>query len=147
MQTAIKMPATNAKAMFRVRGFIGHSFRDSAKSAEYGEPVEKYDTLYTIQECTLQGVIDTLAEDFKANKGEGPLSDYWGDFQFNACEELGRIDIQVMERQAFRRVKPSPADKEMWKAGEIDLWLTCYTFYVEKVERNINLLEQANNVC
>lgn len=56
------------------------------------------------------------------------------DIDLNACEEAGRVDINLTENADGYPATPS--EIEAWKAGEIDLWLANYTFYVEFVTRN-----------
>jgi hypothetical protein len=51
----------------------------------------------------------------------------------DSCDEIGRIDIQKTENDYGE--DPSSCEESAFKAGEIDLWLACYTCYVELVER------------
>lgn len=51
----------------------------------------------------------------------------------NSCEEIGRLDIQVMEDG--EGTAATPQQIERWKAGKERLWLACYTFQIEAVER------------
>ena len=74
---------------------------------------------------TLQGVID-LANRFTGNDDKENIL-------LNSCDEIGRLDVQVMEDE-----NGTPAGKmqtESWKQGKTRLWLVCYTFYVEEVTR------------
>ena len=51
----------------------------------------------------------------------------------NSCDELGRVDIQIMET-----AEGYPADKRdlaEFRRSERRLWLSCYSFYVKQVER------------
>lgn len=92
---------------------------------------------------------------------EAPEVD-WENVQLDACDEPGRIDIQVYEsgpsgtpyrsqevmpalrEQAARRAAarlrndPEPAD---WDYQMLSVWLTCYTVYVERhtVEDRVEL--------
>lgn len=55
--------------------------------------------------------------------------------ELDACEEDGRIDIQVMEnREGYHASKP---EMEAFKKGKCRLWLAAYTFQVEKVTREV----------
>ena len=51
----------------------------------------------------------------------------------DSCEEEGRLDIQVTEDD--NGTPASASQIEDWKRGELRLWLACYTFTVERVER------------
>jgi hypothetical protein len=52
--------------------------------------------------------------------------------QLDACEEPGRIDVQVMETDAG---EPADArDLEAWKAGKLQLWAATYIFHAERCQ-------------
>lgn len=51
----------------------------------------------------------------------------------DACEEDGRIDVQVMETEDG--LPASDADLDAWQEGKLRLWLADYSFRVELVER------------
>ena len=53
--------------------------------------------------------------------------------QKNACDEVGRIDISVME--AADGMSVSQSDIESWQGGKMRLWNCIYTGYLEQVER------------
>lgn len=60
---------------------------------------------------------------------------------YDACEEEGRLDIQVMETDDG--CAASSADIEAWKQGKRRLWLCDYSFTVERVERqSVNLTNE-----
>ena len=51
----------------------------------------------------------------------------------NSCEEVGRIDIQVLENaEGYKALK---SDIECWKDGDKILWSACYSFCVKCVTR------------
>lgn len=55
------------------------------------------------------------------------------EIELDACEEDGRVDISVVET-----VDSYPAnarDIQRWKDGNLELWYSTYTFYVEEVTR------------
>lgn len=49
----------------------------------------------------------------------------------NACDELGRVDVQVYETKDGKTA--NSADLARWKRGERRLWLCDYSFEVEEV--------------
>ena len=51
---------------------------------------------------------------------------------YNACEENGRIDVQVQEDQDGMRL--TPAQWEEFKAGRIDTYLATYSFYFKQLQ-------------
>lgn len=55
------------------------------------------------------------------------------EIDFNACDEEGRIDIQLTENDDG--FSPSISEWERFKAGEIDLWAVTYIAYCESVTR------------
>jgi hypothetical protein len=60
-------------------------------------------------------------------------SDSPEDVLLDSCDETGRVDVQVMEREDG--FTAGPADVDAWKAGRRRLWLARYSFRVEAVER------------
>ena len=74
---------------------------------------------------TLEGLIDKINAFVGNDDHQNILLDSGG--------EIGRVDIQVRETD-----DGYPAGKQdftAWRAGEQELWLACYTFHCEKVER------------
>jgi len=62
------------------------------------------------------------------------------EIELDACDEDGRVDIQVME--AADSYIANEWQVEEWRRGEIPLWYSTYTFYVEEVtRRTVRLLE------
>ena len=58
----------------------------------------------------------------------------------DACDNMGRVDIQVLETD--EGYNASKRDIELWKEKKERLWLCNYTFQVEQVERRtISLTE------
>lgn len=58
----------------------------------------------------------------------------------DACEEPGRVDIQILENKDAYVATPS--EIEAWKRGEIKLWAATYSFEIQEVERrSVNLRE------
>ena len=76
-------------------------------------------------------LLDNLKREFKATSDD--------DFLLNSCDELGRLDLQVYQREAFNCANVSEASMKAWKAGTMDLYLTCYTFQVSFVVTEIDL--------
>lgn len=82
--------------------------------------------------------VDTLFYKFEAeNKLEliNKLMEYFGvdrkAIKLDACEEAGRIDIQLMEdRNCFRA---DEAALNIWRRGKLELWLVTYSGYLERV--------------
>lgn len=75
--------------------------------------------------ATVDDLIKVLNEFTGNNDADAILLD--------ACGEPGRVDIEVMETS-----DGYPAAKSViaaWREGERRLWLACYSFRVEQVER------------
>jgi len=53
--------------------------------------------------------------------------------ELDACDEPGRVDIQIME--TAEGYAASKNDIVAWREGKRRLWLACYSFHVEHVER------------
>ena len=65
-----------------------------------------------------------------------------GSHILDACEEQGRIDVQVMERDCGSPA--SDSDLDAWQEGKLRLWLADYSFRVELVERASVWLDPIN---
>ena len=62
------------------------------------------------------------------------------EIELDSCDEDGRVDIQVME--IAEGYTANEWHIEEWKKGELALWYSTYTFYVEQVERkSVRLVE------
>jgi len=59
-------------------------------------------------------------------------SDSKEDLQFNSCDEIGRLDISIMEDSDA--TKASARQIEEWKQGNCRLWSSTYTFQIEKIQ-------------
>ena len=55
------------------------------------------------------------------------------EIELDSCDEDGRVDIQVLETADSCPV--SIYELEKWRRGELALWYSTYTFYVEEVTR------------
>lgn len=63
------------------------------------------------------------------------------DLDLNPCEEIGRLDISIFEDEYGTRATRSQIDA--WKAGELRLWSSIYSFKIEKTTtETIDLLEE-----
>ena len=51
----------------------------------------------------------------------------------NSCDEIGRVDIQVLETD--NGTEATASELKAWKAGKLRLWHCTYTVNVEEVER------------
>ena len=107
--------------MFSVKGFYAISEVDSFEHGCTGKTRTLSDDYFKASAATLDGLIDILKVEFCADDNCVFL---------NSCEDLGRLDIQVEQREPFKCAKPSAATMHRFKAGEINLFLTCYTFQV-----------------
>jgi hypothetical protein len=66
------------------------------------------------------------------------LNDFLGNddlsaVSLDACDEPGRIDVQMLENDAGEPATTAQID--VWKRCELALWLADYSFQVEAVER------------
>ncbi len=122
-----------AKSEYVVKGFIAHSDIDNFEEGcliEGGKTMFGNSSEHTYKSDTLSGLIDILCKEFKAEPDAVSL---------NACDELGRLDIQVNQREPFVCAKPSANTMEEWKNGNINLWLTDYSFQVERIVTEMDL--------
>lgn len=111
---------------YRIAGQIRHSTKDSFTNG-----------------CELHGVGDWPENDSRATFDdprallafikERTRCTQLDAYQFNACEEKGRIDVQFNSATPHGRPQ-SAAHAEAWKAGTADSYLVNWSFYVERIE-------------
>lgn len=118
------------KTQFIVRGYFATSEADNFENGCHGKCETEFVKASDWQ-CkaeSLDKLIDALQAEFKAE-----------DVMLNCCAEAGRLELQTVQRKAFVIGKPSDSTMAKWKAGDIDLFLTNYTFHVEIVQSEIDL--------
>lgn len=130
------------KTIYRVAGYLAHSEQDNYEIGCHSKCLTEFMSKSDFTMCanSLDELIEGLRIDFCAND--------INDFLLNSCEELGRLDLQVLQREPFKTAKPNNKTMQEWKDGKFDLWLTCYTFHVEIVQCEIDLqaiFESENN--
>lgn len=108
--------------LFTIRGFMALSDPDT-----YNEGCDPYktkchfDSDFRLSANSLQALVDSLRSEFCAGAD---------DVTINACEEPGRIDVQVHQREPFVISRLSNKTVEDWQKGTRVLWLTNYIFQV-----------------
>ena len=91
-----------------------------------------FTTGYTLFKAdTLDGLLNELISFVGANHE---------DVQLNSCEEVGRVDISIMENADGARA--TKQEIELWKEADIQLWDCIYTFTVEKIQAEAVNLEE-----
>lgn len=116
---------------YKTKSIIKFSEQDDFENGclpETGQ-VSDVDTFFT--GSTPDEVINKLCNFF----GVKPDSD---NIQKNACEEPGRVDVQVTE--TAEGYAASQLDLEDWKQGNLKLWDCTYTAYIVRItEEEITL--------
>lgn len=92
------------------------------------------------------GLIDGR-EVFRADTTDGLLNELlaftganYEDIQLNSCDEVGRVDISIMENADGARA--TKWEIESWKEADIQLWDCIYTFQIEKITAEAVNLEE-----
>ena len=113
-----------AESTFEVDGFLKTSEEDIFADGCQPDTMGSFagDTRFTADS---QAELIAKLLSFTCAKQDGVL--------VNSCEEKGRIDIQVMECEDGCFACKS--EIEQWKKAEKRLWLSTYSFHVEKVTR------------
>ena len=122
------------KTTYRIKGYIAHSEIDNWDQGCIGTTKTEWGDWYSIEADSIAGLLEKLSQDFCAASNADVLLD--------SCDEDGRIDLQVWQAGAF---EVGNVDEDLianWKAGKIDLWLTCYSFQVEKVVTGFSLVDE-----
>lgn len=117
-----------------------HAISEKYKYSEgcYGETLYEWGKI-DIKASTITKLLQKLQEEFNCTRD---------DILLNSCDELGRIDVQVLQLKAFECHKISEKNYNKFKNGEIDLWFTTYTVHVEMITTDIDLeaiLKSENN--
>lgn len=124
------------KTSFTVRGFMALSDPDT-----YNEGCDPYktkayfDSNFQLSANSLPALLSVLRQQFHAKDD---------DLTLDACDEPGRLDLQVYQREPFMVSRLSDKTIEDWQAGLRVLWLTSYTFQVVIEQHNVSLTEIEN---
>src|SRR3972149_6804215 len=102
--------------MYLVNGMIKHSELDDYEQGYMGNGSSCHID-YVFKSDTIEDLINQIIE-FTGHD----------DVCLNACDELGRIDIQGMEDRL--ECAASEREIEAWKKDHIKLWAATYTCYI-----------------
>ncbi len=109
--------------MYMINGFLKFVEQDEYKNGCLPDTGHTASADILIKAETKEQIIEKVKEFFDVKNDC---------IELNACEESGRIDIQIMENDLAEQ--PSPAAIEAWKKGKFNLWLANYSGQLEKVE-------------
>lgn len=113
--------------MFEANGWVKFVEEDTYANGCVGKPQCVSDRQMRFSGHTLDDLISALMEFTGVETRDALLLD--------ACDEEGRLDIQVYEtEEGYPALK---RDIEKWKEGERRLWLAEYSFKIERVERHL----------
>lgn len=116
--------------LYQVSGYIAHATPDNFQNGCSSDIKFQQAPTFLASAATLPELLVILRNEFKAPVNGVTLDAY---------NELGRVDIQVYQREAFQVATPSAATLQAWRNGEIDLYLTDYSFQVERIESGFSL--------
>jgi hypothetical protein len=87
--------------------------------------------------CTGEHSVNFWDLEFKAENEQqliDKITSYFGvtvDYlQFNACEEIGRLDVQLQTLSMFDEFQLTKSELEEFKVGSIKAYLTTFSFQV-----------------
>lgn len=119
--------------MYEVNGWDKYGERDYF---ETGCDPDEYVSFSGDERWSAETVADLL---IKLRSFVGVDDDY--EIEIDTCGETGRVDISVMETNDSY---PATAwQLKEWRRGELALWASTYTFYVEEVQRTAVPLTKA----
>lgn len=107
--------------MYQINGFLVLKEQDDFNNGCLPETQTSLALDLTIKAETKRGIISKLKENFPSN-----------DFEFNACDEIGRVDIQVLEDNDGNEA--SNQQILDWKKGKQDLYLANYSGMLEEIK-------------
>lgn len=114
-------------ATYEARGFIKYAEEDTFQNGCDPDSTHGFDSDSPIfSGDTPAAVIADIAAFLGVHPDDAAIS-------LDACDEPGRVDVQMMERDDGQEA--SAADVDAWKARKIRLWLVDYSFQIERVSR------------
>jgi hypothetical protein len=116
------------KVEYRIKGYHAFSELDTWQNGCTGKVLTEFNPEFFQASNTVKSLVDLLCIEFLTS-----------DFELDACEENGRIDLQCWQLKPFDVRKVSDTHLTKWKIGKLDLYLTTYSFHVEKVLTNVSL--------
>ncbi len=120
-----------SKTYYQIDGFLKMSEQDIYNDGCQPDTSNTYWIDHLIQNCSLDGLIDGIKSFTDAEND---------DLSLNSCDEIGRIDAQVMETSGG--IKANDRDFDLWKQGKIDLYLVTYSCQVKLInETDVDLLK------
>lgn len=121
------------RTIFKIQGYLAFSEIDNWAQGCIGPSKMEIlnDQAWSIESDSFDGLIDQLSKGFCATSDK--------DFLLNSCDEMGRLDLQVVQRVPFNPTKLSEKILTEWKSGKRELWLTNYSFDVIQVVENSDL--------
>lgn len=108
--------------MLYTNGFHKHSELDNWENGctgEYSAQFVRYPSEFKDKQQAIKFVKDIAGEIDEDN------------FEFNACEEAGRIDVQIQENENGERL--TQQEWEDFKQGKIKAYLVTYSFYFKQL--------------
>ena len=106
---------------YHIRGFHVHSEVDNYEQGCLPDTGTMYEDDRSIHGDTQKELLDELQNLLGISNTD--------EIQLNACEEAGRVDIQILECEDGTR--PNSIEKEKWTQGKLILRLTTYTGQLE----------------
>lgn len=124
------------KTVFQIAGYLAHSEKDNFENGCIGKAKSEFRSgrEFFVQADTFPALLTLLKDQFR------------GDDFLLYSEEPGRVDLQCQQREPFLLGRPSETTLAKFKAGEVDLWLTDYSFTVNIVQSEIDLSVYADEV-
>ena len=118
------MTTLDKETRYRVKYAMKHAEQDSYAEGCLPNTVNSSTIEWNFDKSNIESLIEACIDLTGADAK---------DVMLNACEEIGRIDIQVYEDENGSRVYESEEHKwNAWKEGKRKLWLCTYSFYVEE---------------
>lgn len=110
---------------YEVNGWFKHSEEDSFEHGCLSNTAYAVSGKERFIGASIEALLQSLNE-FTGNNDKDAV-------ELDACDETGRVDIQVTETEQGHVA--SPNEIAAWYRGEKRLWSAYYTFHVERVER------------
>lgn len=124
------------KIIYKVEFGIVHSEVDNYENGCNGYCNSRFIDPIVIKAESLERLFDIVAKQFRINKD---------DLLINACDELGRLDIQTYTKTLNSLTDQSKKLREGWENGDFDLYLNNISGYVTVEATNFDLEKAFNN--
>jgi len=118
------------KAYFEAKGWIRFSEEDIYAEGCQPDSGGMFSGDQVFKADTIEGILDQILAFTGGDKDA---------LELNACGEAGRVDVSILEN--WESYPVTEREIERWKAGEVKLWNSIYSFNVQFVRNKAEAVD------